>query len=161
MPLHVSFLLDGISFTLPPLHPSETGPYAASVTPFVGPDSSFAPLWCTFAALRCRDLTGSSLAISFECIFNHPCMNLPLYFKRLQFNIITRFRDCQPIMLKWLSWWLLDAVGPVLLMRSGILQKGLPAQWQSNTAMEAQYRGESPLYDYMSNIFTHCSPAIE
>ena len=27
---------------------------------------------------------------------------------------------------------------PVLLMRSGILQKGLPAQWQSNTAVEAQ-----------------------
>ena len=24
----------------------------------------------------------------------------------------------------------LDAVGPVLLMRSGILRKGLPAQWQ-------------------------------
>ena len=36
--------------------------------------------------------------------------------------------------------------GPVLLTRSGILRKGLPAQWQSNTAVEAQYRGESPFF---------------
>ena len=29
------------------------------------------------------------------------------------------------------------------------LRKGLPAQWQSNnTAMEAQYRGELPFFDY-------------
>ena len=34
-------------------------------------------------------------------------------------------------------------------MRSSILQEGLPAQSQSNTAMEAQYRGESPFFDYM------------
>ena len=30
----------------------------------------------------------------------------------------------------------MDAVGPVLLMRSGILRKGLPAQWQSNIAVK-------------------------
>ena len=44
------------------------------------------------------------------------------------------------------AWWLLDAVGPVLLMRSGILRKSLPAQWQSNTAVEARYRGKSPSF---------------
>ena len=47
------------------------------------------------------------------------------------------FRGCQPITYKWLSWRLLDAVGPVLLRRSGILQKGLlysgnpTLQWSS------------------------------
>ena len=61
-------------------------------------------------------------------------------------------------MYKWLSWWLLDTVGPVLLMRSGILQKGLPAQWQSNTAMEAQYRGESPFSTTIIN--SHYSKSV-
>ena len=63
--LYLAFPLDGISLTLPPLRPSGTGRHAASVAPFVGPDGSFAPLWWTFAALRCRDLAGSSLAMSF------------------------------------------------------------------------------------------------
>ena len=44
---------------------SGTGQHAAPVVPFVGPDSSFMPLPWTFAALRCRDLAGSSLAKSF------------------------------------------------------------------------------------------------
>ena len=35
---------------------------------------------------------------------------------------------------------------PRLLMRSGIPRKGLPPQWQSNTAVETQYRGESPSF---------------
>ena len=63
--LYVSFPLDGICLTLPPLHPLGTGWHAASVVLFVGPDSSFTLLWWTFAALRCRDLAGSSLAMSF------------------------------------------------------------------------------------------------
>ena len=67
VPLYVSFLLDGISLTLPPLCPSGTRRHTASVVPFVESDSSFVPLRCIFAALRCRDLTGSSLAKSFLC----------------------------------------------------------------------------------------------
>ena len=46
------------------------------------------------------------------------------------------------------AWWLLDAVGPVLLMRSGILQKGLPAQWQSN--IESEQYAELTAFDYYS-----------
>ena len=62
--LYVSFPLDGISSTLPPLRPSGTGRHAASVAPFMGPDSSLTPLRWMFTALRCRDLAGSSLASS-------------------------------------------------------------------------------------------------
>ena len=65
--LHVSFRLDGISSTLPLLCPSGTGHHAASVAPFVGPDSSLTPIQWTFTALRCRDLAGRSLAKSFYC----------------------------------------------------------------------------------------------
>ena len=61
-----------ISLTLPPLRPSGTERCAASVAPFVGPDSSFMPLRWTFAALRCRDLAGSSLAMSFSVFLFTP-----------------------------------------------------------------------------------------
>ena len=47
------------------------------------------PLRWTFATLKCRDLAGSSLAMSFWCIFIHPCANLPLLFEQWQFNIIS------------------------------------------------------------------------
>ena len=67
--LYVSFPLNGISSTLTPLCPSGTGWHAASVVPFVGPDSSLSPLRWTFTALRCRDLTGSSLAKSFTVFY--------------------------------------------------------------------------------------------
>ena len=70
--LYLSFPLDGIGLTLPPLHPSRTGRHAASVAPFVGLDSSFMPLRWTFAALRCRDLAGSSLAMSFSVFLFTP-----------------------------------------------------------------------------------------
>ena len=42
-------------------------------------------------------------------------------------------------------------------MRSGILCKGLPAQWQSNIyCSEAQYRGESSfIFDYACIVSDH------
>ena len=40
------------------------------------------------------------------------------------------------------------AVDPVLLMRSGILQKGLPAQWQSNIAVKLSTKAPF-IFDYM------------
>ena len=70
--LYVSFPLDGYSFALPLLRHSGTGQHAASVAPFMEPDSPFTPLWWTFAVLRCRDLAGSSLAKSFYCILFTP-----------------------------------------------------------------------------------------
>ena len=41
-------------------------------------------------------------------------------------------------------------------MSSGNLRKGLPAQWQSNTAVEAQYRGESPLFTSHFQLLLQC-----
>ena len=52
----------------------------------------------------------------------------------------------------WLGdFWML--LGAVLLMRSGILRKGLPAQWLIR--VEAQYRGESPfIFNYTFMAFS-------
>ena len=84
--LYVSFPLNGVSSTLPPLRPSGTGLHVASVVPFVGPYSSLSPLRWTFTALRCRDLTGSSLAKSFTvfmvCWFVSPYMIVVVIFLR-------------------------------------------------------------------------------
>ena len=65
----------------------------------------------------------------------HPCTNLPLYFERWRFNIISIFRGCQPIMYKWLlgDFWTLLAqcLG---VMRSGILRK--PFQHSGNPTQQ-------------------------
>ena len=38
-----------------------------------------------------------------------------------------------------MSWWFLDAVSPVLLVKSEGLRVGLPTQWQSNSDLYTVY----------------------
>ena len=58
-----------------------------------------------------------------------------LLFRAKQWLTLQRFRSHWSIMDNMVAWWLLDAVGPKLLMRSGIIWKGLPVQWQSNAVI--------------------------
>ena len=84
-------------------------------------------------------------------------MNLPLYFERWRFNIIS----VSGVASQSRTSGCLGDFWTLLLMRSGILRKGLPAQWQSNTAVEAQYRGESPffrLHNHCLKIYTYFRP---
>ena len=69
------------------LHLSAANVHCSGVKEFLccalrGIDGSFMPLQWTFAALRCRYRTGSSLAMSFLVYLIHPCTNLPLSFKQ-------------------------------------------------------------------------------
>ena len=107
----------------------------------------------------CREQSGHD----FFTVFIHPCTNLPLYFKRWRFNINSgsgvASQSCKSGCLG--DFWTL--FGPVVLMRSGILRKGLPPQWQIQLSSEAQYRGELPLLFWLLWYFVTCpvyNPAL-
>ena len=124
--------------------------HAASVVPFVGQTAL-----SRHYSGRSLHLS-RSLAKSFYCIIFTPAQ---IFLCILGDDSLTSsaFRGCQPITYKWLlgDFWTL--LGPVLLMRSGILWKGLPAHWQSNTIVETQYKGESPLFSTSNGLLPHYS----